>query len=143
MSRFGELLREWRGVGLGWFGWLSGCELRAVVGWLAWLIYGSVLSRLSEIGNSFEFICDPVYLCSFERELKNKLSEKTRGAQSEEQVLMKAFKYFDLNDNGTVEPDEFAKAIEKIGIQIPTRQVRYFIQLTIATRFSSDSINCK
>jgi hypothetical protein len=57
--------------------------------------------------------------------LKNKLSEKTRGAQSEAQVLMKAFKYFDLNDNGVVEPDEFAKAIEKIGIQIPTRQVSY------------------
>lgn len=35
---------------------------------------------------------------------------------------MKAFKYFDLNDNGVVEPDEFAKAIEKIGIQIPTKQ---------------------
>jgi len=61
-----------------------------------------------------------VNLFSFERELKNKLSEKTKGAQSENQVLMKAFKYFDLNDNGTVEPDEFAKAIEKIGIQIPT-----------------------
>jgi Ca2+-binding EF-hand superfamily protein len=58
---------------------------------------------------------------SFERELKNKLAEKTRGAQSEEAVLMKSFKYFDLNDNGVVEPDEFAKAIEKIGIQIPTR----------------------
>jgi Ca2+-binding EF-hand superfamily protein len=55
--------------------------------------------------------------------LKNKLAEKTRGAQSEESVLKKAFKYFDLNDNGSVEPDEFAKAIEKIGIQIPTRQV--------------------
>jgi len=51
------------------------------------------------------------------------LSEKTKGAQSENQVLMKAFKYFDLNDNGTVEPDEFAKAIEKIGIQIPTQKV--------------------
>jgi hypothetical protein len=51
------------------------------------------------------------------------LSEKTKGAQSEQAVLMKAFKYFDLNDNGTVEPDEFAKAIEKIGIQIPTKQV--------------------
>ena len=60
---------------------------------------------------------------SFERELKNKLAEKTKGAQSEESVLKKAFKYFDLNDNGTVEPDEFAKAIEKIGIQIPTKQV--------------------
>ena len=55
--------------------------------------------------------------------MKNKLSEKTRGAQSEESVLKKSFKYFDLNDNGTVEPEEFAKAIEKIGIQIPTRQV--------------------
>jgi Ca2+-binding EF-hand superfamily protein len=42
---------------------------------------------------------------------------------SEEAVLMKSFKYFDLNNNGTVEPDEFAKAIEKIGIMIPTRQV--------------------
>jgi hypothetical protein len=39
-------------------------------------------------------------------------------------VLLKAFKYFDLNNNGTVEPEEFAKAIEKIGIMIPTRQVR-------------------
>lgn len=38
---------------------------------------------------------------------------------------MKAFKYFDLNSNGTVEPEEFAKAIEKIGIMIPTRQVRF------------------
>jgi len=37
-------------------------------------------------------------------------------------VLLKAFKYFDLNNNGTVEPDEFAKAVEKIGIMIPTRQ---------------------
>lgn len=36
---------------------------------------------------------------------------------------MKSFKYFDLNNNGSVEPDEFAKAIEKIGIQIPTQKV--------------------
>lgn len=63
-------------------------------------------------------------LClSFERELKNKLAQKASGSQSEETVLMKSFKYFDLNNNGTVEPDEFAKAIEKIGIMIPTKQV--------------------
>jgi Ca2+-binding EF-hand superfamily protein len=55
--------------------------------------------------------------------LKNKLAQKTQGAQSEESVMKKSFKYFDLNDNGTVEPDEFAKAIEKIGIQIPTKKV--------------------
>jgi len=51
------------------------------------------------------------------------LSQKAGGNQSEEQVLLKCFKYFDLNNNGTVEPEEFAKAIEKIGIIIPTRNV--------------------
>ena len=61
---------------------------------------------------------------SFERELKNKLAQKASGVQNEETVLLRAFKYFDLNNNNTVEPEEFAKAIEKIGIMIPTRQVR-------------------
>jgi hypothetical protein len=28
-----------------------------------------------------------------------------------------------LNNSGTVDPEEFAKAIEKIGIMIPTKQV--------------------
>lgn len=59
---------------------------------------------------------------SFEKELKNKLQQKSSGITSEEQVLKKSFKYFDLNGNGTVEPDEFAKAVEKIGIMIPTKQ---------------------
>jgi hypothetical protein len=56
--------------------------------------------------------------------LKNKLAQKASGVQNEETVLLRAFKYFDLNNNNTVEPEEFAKAIEKIGIMIPTRQVR-------------------
>ena len=60
---------------------------------------------------------------SFEKTLKQKLSQKASGNANEETVLLKAFKYFDLNNNGTVEPDEFAKAVEKIGIMIPTRQV--------------------
>ena len=65
-------------------------------------------------------------LCaSFEKELLKKLSQKASGVQSEEAVLMKCFKYFDLNNNGTVEPEEFAKAVEKIGIMIPTRQVSF------------------
>ena len=64
-----------------------------------------------------------LHLCSFEKTLKQKLSQKASGNANEETVLLKAFKYFDLNNNGTVEPDEFAKACEKIGIMIPTRQV--------------------
>ncbi len=53
--------------------------------------------------------------------MKNKLAQKASGVQNEEAVLIRAFKYFDLNNNNTVEPEEFAKAIEKIGIMIPTR----------------------
>ena len=64
---------------------------------------------------------------SFEKELLKKLSQKSSGNQNEEVVLMRAFKYFDLNNNGIVEPDEFAKAIEKIGIMIPTRQVSILV----------------
>jgi len=36
--------------------------------------------------------------------------------------MLKAFKFFDINDSGDLSPEEFAKAIEKIGIMIPTRQ---------------------
>ena len=43
---------------------------------------------------------------SFEKELKNKLAQKSSGITSEEQVLKKSFKYFDLNGNGTVEQAE-------------------------------------
>ena len=67
--------------------------------------------------------CWFLFFYSFEKTLKQKLSQKASGATNEETVLLKAFKYFDLNNNGTVEPDEFAKAVEKIGIMIPTRQV--------------------
>ena len=58
--------------------------------------------------------------------MKQKLQQKASGNANEETVLLKAFKYFDLNNNGSVEPDEFAKAVEKIGIMIPTRQVSAF-----------------
>lgn len=64
-----------------------------------------------------------IRMYSFEKTLKQKLAQKSSGNANEETVLLKSFKYFDLNNNGTVEPDEFAKAIEKIGIMIPTRQV--------------------
>lgn len=46
---------------------------------------------------------------------------KAAGNQSEESVLIKAFKYFDMNNSGDVDPIEFKKAIEKIGIIIPTK----------------------
>ena len=81
--------------------------------------------------NLSHFILTRQFRYSFEKTLKAKLSQKATGLASEESVLLKAFKYFDLNNNGSVEPDEFAKAVEKIGIMIPTKQVS-----TISTRQS-------
>jgi len=58
---------------------------------------------------------------SFEANLKQKLQQKSNSQTSEEQVLLKAFKFFDTNNSGTLDCNEFAKAIEKIGIMIPTK----------------------
>lgn len=61
----------------------------------------------------------------FERQLKAKLTQKANQFNTEEATLIKAFKYFDLDNNGnhdiltclgTCEPEEFAKAMEKIGV---------------------------
>ena len=53
---------------------------------------------------------------SFEKELKNKLLMKTVGNQSEEIVLLKAFKYFDLSNTNLSDKQTFVKAVMKIGI---------------------------
>ena len=47
----------------------------------------------------------------FEKELKNKLALKSDGKQSEESLIIKAFKYFDLDNSGECSPDEVAKAV--------------------------------
>jgi len=52
----------------------------------------------------------------FEKELKNKLTLKSNAHQSEETILKKSFKYFDLDNSGQCSRDEFQKAVEKIGV---------------------------
>ena len=53
---------------------------------------------------------------SFEKELKNKLLMKTVGNQSEEMVLLRAFKYFDLSNTSFCDKKSFINAVMKIGI---------------------------
>lgn len=52
----------------------------------------------------------------FEKILKEKLSQKSNVHTSEETLLMRYFKYFDLNDSGTVSKCEWLRAVEKMGI---------------------------
>jgi len=58
---------------------------------------------------------------SFEKELKFKLAQKANN-KSMEQLLLQSFKYFDMDNSGSLSPAEFSKAVEKIGIMIPTKQ---------------------
>lgn len=53
---------------------------------------------------------------AFEKEIRNKLALKSDGKQSEETILVKAFKYFDLDNSGECEKEEWIKALNKIGI---------------------------
>lgn len=53
---------------------------------------------------------------AFEKEIKNKISLKTSGSQSEEAFIIKAFKYFDLDNSGQCSKDEWIKTLNKLGI---------------------------
>ena len=52
----------------------------------------------------------------FEKELKNKVAMKTSGRLTEESVLLKAFKYFDLDNTGFCDQKKFIQTLLKIGI---------------------------
>ena len=52
----------------------------------------------------------------FIKELKNKLNQKAYGNTTEETVLVKNFKYFDLDNTGKSDLDSFLKTINKIGV---------------------------
>jgi Ca2+-binding EF-hand superfamily protein len=59
----------------------------------------------------------------FENGLREKLSQKSTAHVSDETILIRAFKYFDLDNTETVDIDEWKKAIEKIGVVLPNPQV--------------------
>ena len=42
------------------------------------------------------------------------------GCNSEEAMIIKSFKYFDLDNSGGLEIKEFSQAVEKLGVIIPT-----------------------
>ena len=52
----------------------------------------------------------------FIKDLKNKLNEKSYGSITEETVLVKSFKYFDLDNTGKSDLECFLKTINKIGV---------------------------
>ena len=60
---------------------------------------------------------------TFEKELKLKLMQKSTAHIPEDTFLLKNFRYFDLNNTGFINPDQFSKTINKIGINFLTNEV--------------------
>ena len=52
----------------------------------------------------------------FEKELKTKLSLKANSKTSEEQLLIKTFKYFDLMSTGYLEISDFRRSLDKLAV---------------------------
>ena len=55
----------------------------------------------------------------FEKAFRDKLIQKSNAKASEEATLIKMFKYFDVQGDGTVEFDTFFKVCEKTGMYFP------------------------
>lgn len=56
----------------------------------------------------------------FELALKNKLTQKVTAGQNEIATLIRYFKHFDVDNDECVTLDQWSKAIEKIGIIVPS-----------------------
>ena len=52
----------------------------------------------------------------FERDLKQKLEMKCPPTQEETTFLTKTFKFFDIQNKGSVTEEQFGRAIQKIGV---------------------------
>ena len=61
----------------------------------------------------------------------NKLSQKCKTNQTEENLLMQSFKFFDINNNGQVDLNNFRKAIERIGVIVEDPDVYIYIYIYI------------
>lgn len=53
---------------------------------------------------------------SFETEIRQRMSQKSSSKVNEEAFLLKQFKFFDMDNSGSLTKSEFKKALSKIGI---------------------------
>jgi Ca2+-binding EF-hand superfamily protein len=59
---------------------------------------------------------DPMFL--FLRDLREKVRQKTHGS-NEREKLRQAFKFFDADECGFIQPVDFGRALERFGIRLP------------------------
>ncbi|CDW79898.1 ef hand family protein [Stylonychia lemnae] len=60
---------------------------------------------------------------NFQKQLRNRLQLKAQKNQSEENVLFKTFKFYDIQNRGEIQQADFMRAMDKIGLQVFTEDV--------------------
>jgi len=65
--------------------------------------------------NSAGSYVNPQKLAELEKIIFEKVRQKTHGADDEGKTINKIFRHFDLDGYGTIEPNEFKKALETLG----------------------------
>lgn len=66
------------------------------------------------ITSGFNYV-SPERIADLEAILYEKIRQKTLVKEDEAKTVKKAFKYFDLDDSGTIDLDKFTRALEKFG----------------------------
>jgi hypothetical protein len=70
-----------------------------------------------------------IHLFSFETELINKIQFKASSKVSHDAFLFKAFKFFDLYNNGCLSKTDFFKAIAKCGVIVDTHVTIFSLRI--------------
>lgn len=62
---------------------------------------------------------------AFEKELRFKLTQKTKANHPEDTTLIRHFKYYDLYNTGKVNKDQFCQTIIKVGVNTLDQSVKH------------------
>jgi hypothetical protein len=82
-----------------------------------------VLLRLSIITIYGRITLDSTPSCAYELVIRGKIDQRTTGGPM---ALRKAFKYFDTDGSGDIDPDEFFSAMRAFGLEFTEDQVLAF-----------------
>lgn len=74
----------------------------------------------------------------YEVVLREKVRQKCKPSESEDQKLRSVFKFFDTDETGAVTIDEFGRACERLGLPLQRKEVRAFF--TVYDRDGSGAI---
>lgn len=64
---------------------------------------------------------------SFFKQLRYRLQQKSGKNASDETTLIKTFKYFDIQNRGEIDFEQFSRALDKLGLQSLSKRVTMLI----------------